>query len=147
MKNRSLLLGGLVLAVCAFPAYLCAYSCEPRSLRDILLQSGAIVIGMVTGVEERLEQQGDTRTYVTLAVGEVIKGLNTGQTIEITTYLSRGPEDPEWGLPGFSIGEKVLLPLARYTPQPGVFRLTDLLTKFTVINGRIGGKPNNGRES
>ncbi|MCD6335991.1 MAG: hypothetical protein J7M27_11790 [Candidatus Latescibacteria bacterium] len=107
-----------------------------------MLTSDAIVIGTVAGIEGRGEngKGSGTRTYVTVKVNEVIQGQNIGGTIEVKTHLSTRPDAPDYGLPRFSIDEKVLLLLTKHENTTGVFWMRDSYKgKFTSINGRIAG--------
>jgi hypothetical protein len=102
--------------------------------------SDVVLTGTVTGIRSVLARDGrEVRTFVTLAVGEVLKGRVRGTRLTIREPGGQVDGLRQWiyGAPEFTVGEAVLLFLQRR--PDGTLGTTGLgLGKYRVLGQTVG---------
>src|SRR5262245_24604045 len=106
----------------------------PPADDDLIVRADAVIVGRVTDIESHDNQQGKLRTYITIAIDEVLKGTLAQPTLTIRELGGHVGNLGGWVFanPEFSVGEQVLLFLDQR--DDGTLRvLYFYLGKFSVI--------------
>jgi hypothetical protein len=107
---------------------------------ELTRASHVIVIGTVKRIRSVLSAGGGSvRTFVTIDVGEVLKGRLRRRAVTITEPGGQVGALRQWvhGAPQFMLGERVLLFLQRR--GDGTLTTTDLgLGKYRIVSGTLG---------
>jgi hypothetical protein len=135
---RVALLALLAFALFVIPAN--ASVVIPQADDDLIARADAVILGRVTDIESHDNQQGKLRTYITIAIDEVLKGALAQPTLTIRELGGQVAGLGGWVFanPEFSVGEKVLLFLDQR--DDGTLRVLHLyLGKFSVVTDPASG--------
>src|SRR5262245_42374635 len=83
----------------------------PPADDDLIVHADAVILGRVTDIESHDDQQGKLRTYITIAIDEVLKGTLVQSTLTIRELGGQVGGFAGWVFanPEFTVGERVLL--------------------------------------